>query len=315
MGKRRPSLEPPVMMERLRMEWQDGESCQLCGNANLSRFEIPGRIQLWKCEPCELFQYGKAADNRAYAQQYHAGYAKHRERKIRTAICRLNRAACFVESAEPRLLDVGCSVGCTLEAAKVRGWNGYGVDISEDAVEFCRNRGLDARTVGSLSLPFDDCTFDVLVAWHVIEHVEDVSDTLAEWHRVLKPNGLMVLETPDASSPRVRRLGVEYTKFWPPEHTYAFTPANLAVFMQRAGLDVVAEPRTGALAPLGFKMGAYSLVYHSYLQLRRQMGVHKAFQLFAKRPSETGSSGRVERLGRLPPATVIAGQAGLCAAQ
>ncbi len=267
------------------MERQNG--CQLCGNTDLEQFKIPGRIELWKCEPCELFQYGKAADNLAYAEQYHAGYAKNRDQKIRTAIYRLNRAAKYVEAQKPRLLDIGCSVGCTVEAAKLRGWNGCGVDVSDDAVEFCRKRGLDAQSVDSLKLPFDDGSFDVLVAWHVIEHVEDVSETLAEWRRVLKPNGLMVLETPDASSPKVRRLGSEYVKFWAPEHTYTFTPANLAAFLERAGLDIVPEPHTGSLAPLGLKMGAYSLVYHSYLQLRRQFGVHKAFQLFAKRtPAE-----------------------------
>ena len=116
----------------------DTKTCQLCGNANLSEFEIPNRIRLLKCTPCELFQYGKAADEQAYAAHYHDGYEKNRDQKIQTAVARLSRIAPFLKSQKPKLLDIGCSVGCTVEAANMRGWEGVGVDVSADAVDYCQ---------------------------------------------------------------------------------------------------------------------------------------------------------------------------------
>ena len=53
----------------------------------------------------------------------------------------------LVGAESPRLLDVGCSVGATLLAARQRGWEAVGVDVSRDAVDFCQSCiGREVRT-------------------------------------------------------------------------------------------------------------------------------------------------------------------------
>ena len=247
------------------------------------RFEITNRILLWKCEACELYQHGHPAAQQAYANQYHSGYAKHRGKKIRTAMYRLNRVAKYLEGTKPRVLDIGCSVGCTVEAAKRRGWDAYGVDVSDDAVNYCRKRGLSCFHTNGLKLPFEDQSFDAVVSWHVIEHVADVHESIEEWRRVLKPNGVLVMETPDASSPKVRRLGASYTKFWAPEHTYTFTPDNLRRIVEPIGFQSLREPWTGSLLSMGPAWAPYLLGRHWYEVGHQVLGIHKAFQLFARR--------------------------------
>jgi ubiquinone/menaquinone biosynthesis C-methylase UbiE len=148
-----------------------------------------------------------------------------------------------------------------------------------------RKRNLPSRLVDGNALPFPDSSFDVLTAWHVIEHVADVERTLADWFRVLRPNGVLALETPDASSPIVRLRGSSYRKFWAPEHTYTFTPSTLAEFMQRAGFELLRRPAFGRLASLSAGMTAYTVAYQSYHGLRKAAGINKAFQLFARRTS------------------------------
>lgn len=258
-------------------------NCQLCGSAALERFDVPGRTLLWKCPPCELYQHGTQAGEEDYAQAELAPYEKYRRRKRRTAALRLNRLAVYLDAARPRVLDIGCNVGCTVEAARDRGWDAYGVDLSRYAVRLCRERGLACSPTDGLHLPFEDAFFDAVVAWHVIEHVADVRRTLAEWRRVLRPGGVMVLETPDASSPRVRREGAAYARFWKPEHTYAFTPANLRAFVAAAGFDLLTEPRTGSLAGMDPLTATWSLGRWVYQRGRRAAGLQKAFQLFARR--------------------------------
>jgi len=262
---------------------QNERACQLCGQRPLKEFVVPKKTVLWLCEKCELYQYGQLVDDSAYASQYHHGYERHRDQKLRTAMVRLNRIAPLVQAKAPRLLDVGCSVGCTVEAANKRGWHGVGVDLSKDAIDYCKRNGLECCATDSVKLPFDDQSFDILTSWHVIEHVADVEETLAEWHRVLRPGGIMALETPDATSPKVRRLGPRYRKFWAAEHTYTFSPKNLGEFVERAGFELASRPVIGRLTDLSVSSACYTVAYQAYHGLRRIAGVHKAFQIFARR--------------------------------
>ncbi|MBN1852288.1 MAG: class I SAM-dependent methyltransferase [Pirellulales bacterium] len=257
--------------------------CQLCGRGPLERFEIPGSSTMWLCRECELYQYGHHAAATAYTSEYHAGYMRHRGHKVRTARLRLNRIAGLNWAASPSLLEIGCSVGCTLDAAAARGWKAIGADVSQDAVATCRKLGHMSFLVGPLELPFNDAMFDIVVAWHVIEHVHDVRKTLAEWHRVLKTNGLIALETPDATCPKVRRLGTAYRKFWAPEHTYTFTYRNLGQFLKDAGFEIVRSPWLGPWRQLPRKLIPYAAAYQSYHGLRYAAGIEKAFLIVGRK--------------------------------
>ena len=263
--------------------------CENCAARRLERFEVPGVATMLRCPRCGLYQHGRLAGPEAYRLSYHNCYADHRRRKLRTASIRLNRiAACLPRAnpsaSPPRLLDIGCSLGFTVEAAADRGWGAQGVDISAEAVDFCRQRQLDCRLTASLELPFDDESFDVLTAWHVIEHVADVAQTLAEWRRVLRPGGLLVLETPDASCLTVRLLGAGYRRFWKREHVYVFNPANLTAFARSAGLEVLRQPLFGPLGHLAFPRAAYTIAYQAHKGLLAVSSLAKAFQLFCRRP-------------------------------
>jgi 2-polyprenyl-3-methyl-5-hydroxy-6-metoxy-1,4-benzoquinol methylase len=276
--------EQRMSAPRLKIYGADVKSCQLCRHRPLVEFTVPGSTTLWRCAKCGLYQDGRLVDNSAYAADYHRGYEHHRPKKLRTATVRLNRIAPLVRRDSPRLLDVGSSVGCVIEAALNRGWDATGIDVSESAVQFCREQGLPCRLFDGVSLPFPDAAFDVLTSWHVIEHVADVEETLAEWFRVLRPGGVLALETPDASSPIVRLRGSRYRKFWAPEHTYTFTPSTLAAFIQKAGFTVEARPVVGRLAEMAPRMAGYAVAYQAYHGIRKLAGISKAFQIFARRP-------------------------------
>jgi ubiquinone/menaquinone biosynthesis C-methylase UbiE len=235
-----------------------------------------------------LFQKGKLLDVNAYDLAYHDIYRAHRKRKLRTAAVRLNRIARYLDNRRPKLLDVGCSLGATIEQAGRCGWDAHGVDISEDAVQYCRDRGLASTVTAGLALPFPDRTFDVLTAWHVIEHVPDVAVTLAEWRRVLKPGGLLVIETPDTSCVKVKWRGARYKNFWKAEHIYAFNRTNFEPFVRRAGLDILPYPWLGRLGDLSAPMAAYAVAYQLAKGAMRLAGLSKAFQVFCRRPPMTG---------------------------
>jgi len=96
----------------------------------------------------------------------------------------------------PRIADVGCGTGANLLLLQEFG-DVTGIDISDDALSFCRERGLDNVRLGSAEeLPLDDGSIDLLTAFDVVEHLDDDAAGLREFHRVLKPDGRILLFVP-----------------------------------------------------------------------------------------------------------------------
>lgn len=103
---------------------------------------------------------------------------------------------CSTLPSTPRILDVGCGTGANL---KMLGLYGYaeGVDISEQAVEFCRQRGLRSVKHGAIEeLPYDAESFDLITALDVLEHLDDDGAGLLEMRRALRPDGTLLLFVP-----------------------------------------------------------------------------------------------------------------------
>lgn len=121
------------------------------------------------------------------------------------------------KTENPKILDVGCGTGANLEMLGKFG-EATGVDVSEDALEFCRQRGLSQVKYGlAENLPFADESFDLVTALDVVEHLDDDIAGLKEMHRVLQKDGRALIFVPafmflwgvqdDVSNHRIR-----YTK-------------------------------------------------------------------------------------------------------
>ena len=101
-----------------------------------------------------------------------------------------------LETPRPHILDVGCGTGANLELLTEFG-DVEGVDISQEALAFCRERGFsNVRHGAAEKLPFADGSFDVVTALDVIEHLDDDLGSLKEIHRVLRPGGRVLLFVP-----------------------------------------------------------------------------------------------------------------------
>ena len=96
----------------------------------------------------------------------------------------------------PRILDVGCGTGANLQMLGEFG-AAEGVDVSAEALDFCRTRGLAQVKQGAAeSLPFADASFDLVTGLDVVEHLDDDIAGLSEMRRVLRPDGRAVLFVP-----------------------------------------------------------------------------------------------------------------------
>ncbi len=120
------------------------------------------------------------------------------------------------QSSALKILDVGCGTGGNLEMLEKFG-AAEGVDVSDDALEFCQSKGLTVHKGLAEELPFADESFDVVTALDVVEHLDDDIAGLKEMHRVTKTGGKTLIFVPafmwlwgvqdDVSNHRIR-----YTK-------------------------------------------------------------------------------------------------------
>jgi SAM-dependent methyltransferase len=95
----------------------------------------------------------------------------------------------------PRILDVGCGTGANLEMLSQFG-QAEGVDVSDEALEFCRKKGLTVQKGLAETLPYGDESFDITTALDVIEHLDDDIAGLKEMHRVTKRGGCSLIFVP-----------------------------------------------------------------------------------------------------------------------
>ncbi len=100
-----------------------------------------------------------------------------------------------IKIQNPKILDVGCGTGANLEMLANFG-ESEGVDVSDDALEFCKAKGLKAHKGLAEKLPFEDESFDIVTALDVVEHLDDDIAGLKEMHRVLKTGGRTLIFVP-----------------------------------------------------------------------------------------------------------------------
>lgn len=94
------------------------------------------------------------------------------------------------------LLDVGCASGLFVNEARLHGFDAMGCDYSERAIAYGKEHfGVNIIRSVAESIETPDDQYDVVTILHVIEHLPDPLAALREMHRVLKPGGLLLLET------------------------------------------------------------------------------------------------------------------------
>jgi len=97
-----------------------------------------------------------------------------------------------------QVLDVGCGTGSNLRLLVELGFGDVtGLDRSEDAIRWCREKQLPAVERGDLcALPFPEDHFDLVIATDVLEHIDEPDAGVAELRRVLRPGGTLIVTVP-----------------------------------------------------------------------------------------------------------------------
>lgn len=151
----------------------------------------------------------------------------------------------LVKAPRAEVVDIGCGDGRLLDILKgacPEGWSYSGVDWSEQAIERLRTKGYDGRSGDITRLDLDEWEgrFDLAIMHQLIEHVRDPREILEKIAKLLKPGGVLTIETPDIDSWDFRLLHKRYWSVYHiPRHFYIFNKKNFSRLAEEAGYEVI----------------------------------------------------------------------------
>jgi len=142
------------------------------------------------------------------------------------------------KSPPAAILEIGCAHGDFLEKLRAQGFKVAGVEFDEDVAKRARAKNLDvsAGTLREAYLP--SSFFDMVYMKHVIEHLPDVRETLAEVHRVLKPNGWLFVATTNIQCVLVRCFGRDTWDLEIPRHLNLYSTTRLSCQLEQTGFKI-----------------------------------------------------------------------------
>lgn len=209
------------------------------------------------------------------------------------------------------LLDIGCGSGSFLEIAAAMGWHATGLEPDPKAVEVCRSRGLRVYQGDISALDIAPESYDVITMGHVVEHVHDPRDLLAGCFRLLKPGGVLWIETPNLGSIGGRCYGRNWRGLEPPRHLVLFTWDSLQAILTESGFRKIVPaparplaywtfPASRAIArgenPRGFanrwRLGLRLRAWQADSRGRRDLTCREFITLSAEKPKRVSNSSR-----------------------
>jgi len=202
-------------------------------------------IQAVECESCGLVRLSPRRSAACTELNYRSAvsvdhFEKHRFPQTVLANLWLDKIEKYRKPG--KMLDVGCGSGILLDAACNRGWQTYGLEITESCVNFVRQRGHQIVCDNiETSDSFEADYFDAACLLFVLEHLHDPLGALRHIAKWLKPGGICFIQVPNLSSLRHKIAALLHREalshVWDiPAHNFFFTPKTLDRLVHAAEL-------------------------------------------------------------------------------
>jgi SAM-dependent methyltransferase len=219
--------------------------CLLCQSRRLKPLAGYESARLVRCGQCR-FVFSGAVPTAAELREHYEGYGRDDYLSPLTAR-RYHELLDRFESSRVnnRILDVGCGVGRFPGIAKERGWNVYGTELTDRAVEMCARKGITMHKGKLDPANYGPDFFDVVTSVETIEHINNPVEDANNMAAVLRPRGLLYVTTPNFNSLSRRLLRGRWNIIEYPEHLCYYTPKTITALLRGCGFERVEVRTTG----------------------------------------------------------------------
>ncbi len=225
------------------VQLDENQNCNLCGSPDRDII-IDGQFgKVAKCGQCGLMFRTTSIRDTAEQSGGRARFAVQYEAKQRNQLADYETCFSVIDKyplpPDPHMLEIGSHTGHFLNLARKRGWRVKGVEpnaeLSHRAME---QFDLDVAISFLRDAQLPENEFDAVVLFHVIEHFFDPLAELREMHRVMRPGGILVAETPRYDTIFFKLLK-ERERSVIPNHYFYFTRRSLTDMVTKAGFTVL----------------------------------------------------------------------------
>ncbi len=219
-------------------------SCQLCKSNETNLLTKENNWNIVQCKNCG-FVYVNPGPTEEFLKEHYQNYLPCNQKEIdrwqymmsnvfRKSLSIIKKYSKFKQN---KLLDIGCGHGFFLQEIKKQGCDGYGIDLSEKAVDYAKKNDLNVTNSTLFDSKFKDAEFDIVTMFYVLEHIINPADYLKEVKRILKPNGLLLIRVPD-TTPIVKLLkvfNISNKLYDAPSHLSDFSPRTIRAMLKKVG--------------------------------------------------------------------------------
>lgn len=229
---------------------EPNQLCRYCNSIDIKTYKKIGDNVINCCKKCHLlFTAGSVADvvslvnKEWYSEDYVSSYLKMAPDLKR----RFGQKILEIESIKKggNLLDLGCGIGLLLESmtevTRFK-WKLYGIDINERLIREAKmrlGRRVSNLYLGRLtSLRLKEDFFDCVTCFDVLEHDNRLESTLKEIKKILKPSGLLLIQSPNQLSVMAYLCGALWDWWAVPDHIFHFNPRSLSSILKKQGFHI-----------------------------------------------------------------------------
>ena len=227
-------------------------NCKICQSSNLKKIFSKGKKGFYLCQNCQIvFQHpvSKKEIEKYYQKQYFSSKKRVLDQFVNWFIKEKhlkNIKLIKKHTTKKKLLDIGTGYGYFVKLALENGFKSQGIEPSKESVKMAK------KLFGiSLENSFFDRNyrikekFDVITAFHVIEHVLDPLDFIKAVYKRLNYKGIFILETPNVQCFNSLRMKKNWPFVLPNEHLFYFSFRSLVPLLEKSGFKILYQKRTG----------------------------------------------------------------------
>lgn len=135
-----------------------------------------------------------------------------------------------------KILDIGCGTGAFLHTMQQAGWNASGLEPDDTARAKAKELyNIEAQSPNELfNLPY--AAYDAVTMWHVLEHVHQLHEYIAQLKNILTPDGRIFIAVPNYTSFDAQYYKEHWAAYDVPRHLYHFSPDSMRNLLSQHGL-------------------------------------------------------------------------------